>query len=161
MTLLFQQKFPKNCSELVPTCRENQFSLWLLRIVCLTCPDLSGYRTHVNRTVLGRHRGVRGEGIKSQKCASVPAYQQFSKIYTCARACIYGNCRHAGTLVHPSVGGEAGCDCGRVSKQYSVHLETYFFLLFLRNYLRISFFCCIFAESFFDCACAPCYEFHV
>ena len=55
-----------------------------------------------NRTVLGRHRGVRGEGIKSQKCTSVPAYQQFSKIYTCARARVfYGNCWYAGTLVHP------------------------------------------------------------
>ena len=42
-----------------------------------------------NRTVLGRHRGVRGEGIKSQKCASVPACQQFSKIYTCVRARVY------------------------------------------------------------------------
>ena len=42
-----------------------------------------------NRTVLGRHRGVRGEGIKSQKCASVPAYQQFSKIYMCVRARVY------------------------------------------------------------------------
>ena len=105
-----------------------------------------------NRTVLGRHRGVRGEGIKSQKCASVPAYQQFSKIYTCVRARVYLWKLlvrwYAGTLAHPSVGGEAGCDCGKVSKQYSVHLETYFFLLFLRNYLRISFFCCIFAESF-------------
>ena len=40
-------------------------------------------------TVLGRHRGVRGEGIKSQKCASVPACQQFSKIYTCVRARVY------------------------------------------------------------------------
>ena len=107
-----------------------------------------------NRTVLGRHRGVRGEGIKSQKCASVPACQQFSKIYMCVRACVFMETAdtlvrwYAGTPVHPSVGGEAGCDCGKVSKQYSVHLETYFFLLFLRNYLRISFFCCIFAESF-------------
>ena len=42
-----------------------------------------------NRTVLGRHRGVRGEGIKSQKCASVPACQQFSKIYMCVRARVY------------------------------------------------------------------------
>ena len=50
-----------------------------------------------NRTVLGRHRGVRGEGIKSQKCASVPAYQQFSKIYTCARAGVF--METAGTLV--------------------------------------------------------------
>ena len=49
-----------------------------------------------NRTVLGRHRGVRGEGIKSQKCASVPAYQQFSKIYTCARAGVF--METAGTL---------------------------------------------------------------
>ena len=47
--------------------------------------------------VLGRHRGVRGEGIKSQKCASVPAYQQFSKIYTCARARVF--METAGTLV--------------------------------------------------------------
>ena len=118
-----------------------------------------------NRTVLGRHRGVRGEGIKSQKCASVPAYQQFPKIYMCVRARVYLWKLlvrwYAGTLARWHAGGEAGCDCGRVSKQYSVHLETYFFLLFLRNYLRISFFCCIFAESFFDCACAPCYEFHV
>ena len=50
-----------------------------------------------NRTVLGRHRGVRGEGIKSQKCASVPAYQQFSKIYTCVRARVF--METAGTLV--------------------------------------------------------------
>ena len=49
-----------------------------------------------NRTVLGRHRGVRGEGIKSQKCASVPACQQFSKIYTCARAGVF--METAGTL---------------------------------------------------------------
>ena len=42
-----------------------------------------------NRTDLGRHRGVRGEGIKSQKCASVPACQQFSKIYMCVRARVY------------------------------------------------------------------------
>ena len=50
-----------------------------------------------NRTVLDRHRGVRGEGIKSQKCASVPACQQFSKIYTCARAGVF--METAGTLV--------------------------------------------------------------
>ena len=42
-----------------------------------------------NRTVLGRHRGVRGEGIKSQKCDSVTVCQQFSKIYTCVRARVY------------------------------------------------------------------------
>ena len=40
---------------------------------------------------------MRGEGIKSQKCASVPAYQQFSKIYTCARAGVF--METAGTLV--------------------------------------------------------------
>ena len=46
---------------------------------------------------MGRHRAVRGEGIKRQKCASVPAYQQFSKIYTCARARVF--METAGTLV--------------------------------------------------------------
>ena len=40
---------------------------------------------------------MRGEGIKSQKCASVPACQQFSKIYTCARAGVF--METAGTLV--------------------------------------------------------------
>ena len=62
-----------------------------------------------NRTVLGRHRGVRGEGIKSEKCTSVPAYQQFSKIYTCARAGVF--IEAAGTLVRwhtrPLVGRQA------------------------------------------------------
>ena len=44
-----------------------------------------------NRTVLGRHRGVRGEGIKSQKCASVPAYQRTSSFlkYIRVRARVY------------------------------------------------------------------------
>ena len=49
-----------------------------------------------NRTVWGRYRGVCGEGIKSEKCTSVPAYQQFSKIYTCARAGVF--METAGTL---------------------------------------------------------------
>ena len=41
--------------------------------------------------VLGRHRGVRGEGIKSQKCASVPAYQRTSSFlkYIRVRARVY------------------------------------------------------------------------
>ena len=91
---------------------------------------------------------MRGEGIKSQKCASVPACQQFSKIYTCARARVF--METAGTLsrwhTRPLAGRQAAIADGLAN--YSVHLETYFFLLFLRNYLRISFFCCIFAESF-------------
>ena len=38
------------------------------------------------------------------KCTGVPVYQRTSTflkhIRVCARGCIYGNCRYAGTLVH-------------------------------------------------------------
>ena len=50
-----------------------------------------------------------------------PVNQQFSKTYTyaCARVYLQKVPVHwfSGSPVHPSVGGEAGCDCGRVSKQ--------------------------------------------
>ena len=60
-------------------------------------PRVEGMSTPPQKgTVLGRYRGVRGEGIKSDKCTSVPAYQQFSKIYTCARAGVF--METAGTL---------------------------------------------------------------
>ena len=74
-----------------------------------TAPSLKPHLllTKEGGTTCGRPAGDPRKDVpirEAGKCTGVPVYQRTSTflkhIRVCARGCIYGNCRYAGTLVH-------------------------------------------------------------